>query len=513
MSPPEPSTTSQCCNICGGTEFLPGPGGRKAPSGLPPLCAGCHSLERHRSIRSALDKIRTSHWKEGRAIQLSEDKSIDPAWFRQCEISNYPGPDAIDICRIDRPDNHFDFVFVNHVLEHVRDDAVALRELLRVTSDRGLLLVTVPAPLKLRFTNDWGFPDLAQHGHYRMYGRDAIPFFAGIDGRVSLLFMVEEDAVTGDREPIFVYTRNSEIERHVLAQNWAERRKYPPPERRLVVDDDIRDGLKASLPRRDTASFPDGDIRVTSKVLNYINSIVPHRDSMLAPGGSEAFRDLVSQYCGVSDFHDGWPDETRKFGQVLLVNDLGQSSELSSLFHQCNRCLEPGGYLLVLARNMASHLSIGALIEGDDKEKTNQSGPLERQEPVPALLPPREGLEYAPKDLARRVAAQGFSVLLGTVDTELHSPEQEAIMRWVHEHATSDFTLHRDSIVIFARKTAESAAPVSVSPAYNFRVLDKPGEEAQATDEPAIRIVRTEHELREALTGAAMSEPCRNSRP
>jgi len=65
-------------------------------------------------------------------------------------------------------DNTFDIVFILDVLEHVRDDKKAMREIYRVLKKDGLLVLTVPA---LPFL--WTRADERAH-HFRRYTRGVI---------------------------------------------------------------------------------------------------------------------------------------------------------------------------------------------------------------------------------------------------------------------------------------------------------------------------------------------------
>jgi SAM-dependent methyltransferase len=65
-------------------------------------------------------------------------------------------------------DATFDLITCLDVIEHVPDDVVALRELLRVCRPGGFLLVTVPAYQSL-----WSLHDEANH-HYRRYSRPSL---------------------------------------------------------------------------------------------------------------------------------------------------------------------------------------------------------------------------------------------------------------------------------------------------------------------------------------------------
>jgi SAM-dependent methyltransferase len=68
-----------------------------------------------------------------------------------------------DLTRLPFPDGTFDVITALDVVEHIRDDERALRELFRVLRTEGVLLVTVPA---FRFL--WGPHDTALQ-HFRRY--------------------------------------------------------------------------------------------------------------------------------------------------------------------------------------------------------------------------------------------------------------------------------------------------------------------------------------------------------
>jgi SAM-dependent methyltransferase len=75
---------------------------------------------------------------------------------------------AGDLERLDLPDAAFDAAVCAEVLEHLDDDAAALRELHRVLRPGGLLLLTVPAnPFRYDWTDRWA-------GHRRRYAPDAL---------------------------------------------------------------------------------------------------------------------------------------------------------------------------------------------------------------------------------------------------------------------------------------------------------------------------------------------------
>ena len=85
-----------------------------------------------------------------------------------------------DIQKLPFPDNSFDLILCNHVLEHIPDDRQAMRELFRVLRTNGTALLLVPQDLSLEQTLEdpsINTPELRekfyyQRDHLRLYGRD-----------------------------------------------------------------------------------------------------------------------------------------------------------------------------------------------------------------------------------------------------------------------------------------------------------------------------------------------------
>jgi len=71
-------------------------------------------------------------------------------------------------------DNSFDFVLCSHVLEHVREDRVAIQELYRVLRAGGSALLQVPLNPSLSRTVEYPQPKRAESQHVRMYAQDYV---------------------------------------------------------------------------------------------------------------------------------------------------------------------------------------------------------------------------------------------------------------------------------------------------------------------------------------------------
>lgn len=85
-----------------------------------------------------------------------------------------------DICNLPFADSAYDVIFCNHVLEHIPDDARAMRELYRVLKPGGMGIFQIPQDLGRENTfEDDSITDpkkraeiFGQYDHVRVYGRD-----------------------------------------------------------------------------------------------------------------------------------------------------------------------------------------------------------------------------------------------------------------------------------------------------------------------------------------------------
>lgn len=85
-----------------------------------------------------------------------------------------------DICNLPFSENEFDFIFCNHVLEHIPNDTKAMQELFRVLKPGGTGIFQIPQDLSRANTfEDDSITDkkeraqlFGQYDHVRVYGRD-----------------------------------------------------------------------------------------------------------------------------------------------------------------------------------------------------------------------------------------------------------------------------------------------------------------------------------------------------
>jgi hypothetical protein len=156
------------------------------PEGRDGRCPICRSKPRHRLtylyIRAKTDLF------EGRTQKLLHvaPQPQMSRLFRKAGGIDYLSGDlrwrramvAMDVTRIQFPDDTFDAIYCSHVLEHVPEDRKAMRELYRVLKPGGWIIPLVPIEGDLtREDPHVTTPEqrerlYGQHDHVRQYGRD-----------------------------------------------------------------------------------------------------------------------------------------------------------------------------------------------------------------------------------------------------------------------------------------------------------------------------------------------------
>lgn len=152
------------------------------------LCPNCLSLERHRLIwlylKETTDFFRRAH----AVLHIAPEACFIPRFERihgdQYVTADIESPLArvrMDVQRMPFADNTFEVVLCNHVLEHVEDDLVAMKEIFRVLRPGGYAILQVPFfhPVPERTFSDPTITDprarekvFGQDDHVRRYGRD-----------------------------------------------------------------------------------------------------------------------------------------------------------------------------------------------------------------------------------------------------------------------------------------------------------------------------------------------------
>ena len=151
------------------------------------LCPVCGSLDRERLLYLYLVSKTDVFKKPARLLHVAPEPTVAKILHGQKNL-DYITADLhskevmvkLDVCNIQFPDNSFDAIICNHVLEHVVDDRKAMSELYRVLKPGGWAVLQVPISLSLASTyEDFSITTASgreqafgQDGHVRIYARD-----------------------------------------------------------------------------------------------------------------------------------------------------------------------------------------------------------------------------------------------------------------------------------------------------------------------------------------------------
>lgn len=147
-------------------------------------CPNCSSKERDRIMGLYLE--REGIVMEGqRVLHFSAERPFFRQWkhnpdyvagdVKRSSVANA----VVDIRALQYPDNHFDRVICHHVLEHVVEDEIGMRECFRVLKPGGYAFFSVPLDSQRETT--WEPPEgmpteeierICGRYHVRLYGRD-----------------------------------------------------------------------------------------------------------------------------------------------------------------------------------------------------------------------------------------------------------------------------------------------------------------------------------------------------
>jgi SAM-dependent methyltransferase len=149
------------------------------------MCWNCGALERHREI-ALLFQRRAELLKPGlRVLHVAPEAALRrllegsaPSRYLTADLD---APDVdmnFDLTAAPLPDDSFDVIVCNHVLEHIPDDRAALREIRRMLAPGGWALVMTPITVEITIEDpkvtdpDERLRRFGQRDHVRRYGWD-----------------------------------------------------------------------------------------------------------------------------------------------------------------------------------------------------------------------------------------------------------------------------------------------------------------------------------------------------
>ena len=194
-------------------------------------CPHCSCGDRARHLRLFLDRLNIMERVRGGAVlHMAPELRLQP-YIRSYDLTSYvrgdlapsaEGVEKIDLQQIPYPDETFDMLICNHVLEHVDNAEIALREMHRVLKRGGRAICQTPYASRLTKTFEDPLlqsPDdrlffYGQEDHVRLFGSDIEQHFiaARFTGRLvphsEILPDIDpEQFGVNEREPFFDFVR------------------------------------------------------------------------------------------------------------------------------------------------------------------------------------------------------------------------------------------------------------------------------------------------------------------
>lgn len=169
-------------------------------------CTQCGSRERHRLTWLWLTEFGKNKFEGKRIIHFAPEK----IWMKKMKgQSNYETADLYqknvthqeDMTKLSFPDNSYDVVMCHHVLEHLEDDAKAMKELFRILKTGGIAVLSVPINTSRHKTyenKDIVNPAMRRKcfggtDHLRYYGMDFADKLSDVGFKVDTFRLPEED--------------------------------------------------------------------------------------------------------------------------------------------------------------------------------------------------------------------------------------------------------------------------------------------------------------------------------
>ena len=194
------------CPFCNwkGREFYPYPFW-KLQDRKNVICPRCLSMERHRA--TFLLMIKESFFNNTyKVLHVAPEKSFE--YFFKKNSSQYLSIDIDpkkamrkeDITQLSFDDGSFDFICCSHVLEHIKDYTMGIKEINRVLTKTGRAILSVPFYPKLNKTIEYNEPDPDDAYHVRKIGIDYLDLLKNAGFGIVKYFDCEKSFSKNDME-------------------------------------------------------------------------------------------------------------------------------------------------------------------------------------------------------------------------------------------------------------------------------------------------------------------------
>jgi SAM-dependent methyltransferase len=169
-------------------------------------CANCGANDRdrlmalyleHETKQISKDEIKLLDFAPSKALQLFL-KNLPNINYRSADLLKQNVDDNVDMTSMDiYENNRFDIFICSHILEHIEDDLLAMKELYRITKPGGFGLCLVPILLNLKnsieneeylVSKELRWKYFGQDDHVRMYSKqDFVKRLESVGFKVEML--------------------------------------------------------------------------------------------------------------------------------------------------------------------------------------------------------------------------------------------------------------------------------------------------------------------------------------
>ncbi|NBH32996.1 methyltransferase domain-containing protein [Clostridiaceae bacterium] len=150
------------------------------------VCPQCNSMDRTRWVLYVLKKYtrifnepcRVLHFapEDGLVRRIQANIQCD---YYTCDIESGKAMHVVDVTDIPFRDHVFDYIIINHVLEHIENESLAVSELKRVLKPDGKIILSFPICMNQKTLEDLSIKTkekrqeiYGQEDHVRLYGYD-----------------------------------------------------------------------------------------------------------------------------------------------------------------------------------------------------------------------------------------------------------------------------------------------------------------------------------------------------
>ena len=183
------------------------------------MCPVCGSSDRERLLYLFIGQKTNLFSKKTKLLHLAPERNLKRIFSKKKNIDYLTADldpinvmEAMDITQIKYPNNTFDAIICNHVLEHIPNDQKAMDELFRVLKPGGWAILQVPISGNLKETfEDFSVTSpesrekvFGQKDHVRIYAKDYTDRLTSSGFKVKDFHWETDPAFGGEQENKFV---------------------------------------------------------------------------------------------------------------------------------------------------------------------------------------------------------------------------------------------------------------------------------------------------------------------